>query len=59
MTQLTRKGNTLDWLEACKSSFQELKKRLTTSPILILPDPLGQFDVYFDVFYQGLECVMM
>ncbi|WJX78131.1 hypothetical protein P8452_61384 [Trifolium repens] len=41
MTQLTRKGKTFEWTQECEESFQKLKERLTSSPILVLPDPLG------------------
>ncbi|WJX17476.1 hypothetical protein P8452_07389 [Trifolium repens] len=59
MTQLTRKGKAFEWTQECEESFQKLKERLTSSPILVLPDPLGQFDVYCDASYQGLGCVLM
>jgi len=39
--------------------FQELKKRLTTSPILALPDPTGHFVIYCDASKMGLGCVLM
>jgi len=41
LTQLTKKGQKFEWTENCENSFQELKKRLTTSPVLALPDPNG------------------
>lgn len=59
MTQLTRKGKNFEWIKECEKSFQKLKERLTSSPILILPDPSKQFDVYCDVSYQGLGCVLI
>lgn len=59
MTQLTRKGKNFEWTKECEESFQKLKERLTSSPILILPDPLGRFDVYCDASYQGLGCMLM
>ncbi|XP_073225498.1 uncharacterized protein [Cicer arietinum] len=34
LTRLTRKGNPFVWDEDCEKSFQELKTRLTTAPIL-------------------------
>ncbi|XP_019442301.1 PREDICTED: uncharacterized protein LOC109347024 [Lupinus angustifolius] len=39
--------------------FIELKRRLTSSPVLILPDPNGNFEVYCDASKQGLGCVLM
>ena len=38
MTRLTRKEVKFDWDNQCKKAFQELKRRLTTAPILIVPD---------------------
>jgi hypothetical protein len=46
MTSLTQKGNEFKWIEACEKSFQELKTRLTTAPILTLPDMHRSFVVY-------------
>ena len=34
ITRLTRKGVSFDWNNKCEESFQELKRRLTTSPML-------------------------
>ena len=38
MTILTRKEVKFDWDDRCEEAFQELKRRLTTAPILIVPD---------------------
>ena len=38
MTQLLKKDKKFEWSEACEASFQELKRRLTTGPVLVLPD---------------------
>ncbi|KAA0048432.1 pol protein [Cucumis melo var. makuwa] len=43
LTQLTRKGTPFAWNQACESSFQELKKKLVTAPVLIVPDGYGSF----------------
>ena len=40
-------------------SFQELKKRLTTAPVLTLPDGKEGFAVYTDASKEGLGCVLM
>jgi hypothetical protein len=32
----------------CQDSFEELKKHLTTSPVLVLPDLSKKFDIYCD-----------
>ena len=38
MTELLKKDTKFKWTEECEASFQELKKRLVTSPVLILLD---------------------
>nr|CAH66143.1 OSIGBa0114M03.1 [Oryza sativa] len=39
MTRLLQKDVKYKWSEECEQSFQELKNRLISAPILILPDP--------------------
>jgi len=39
LTQLNRKGQVYVWDSKCENSFLELKKRLTSEPVLILPNP--------------------
>ncbi|KAH0715889.1 hypothetical protein KY284_008794 [Solanum tuberosum] len=46
-------------IEACEKSFQELKKRLTTAPVLTLPEGTQGFVVYCDASRVGLGCVLM
>jgi hypothetical protein len=48
MTALPEKGKEFKWTEACEKSFQELKTRLTSTPILVLPDIHRSFIVYCD-----------
>ena len=38
LTALTKKGTKFEWTDKCQKSFEELKKRLTTAPILIIPE---------------------
>jgi len=59
MTKLTKKDKKFMWTEACEKSFQELKKRLTTAPVLTLPDIHKDFVVFCDASRQGLGCVLM
>nr|KYP43469.1 Retrovirus-related Pol polyprotein from transposon 17.6 [Cajanus cajan] len=59
LTQLTRKEQPFIWTDVCERSFEELKRRLTTSPVLVLPDSGEPFDVYCDASHQGLGCVLM
>jgi hypothetical protein len=48
MTQLLEKGKVFKWTQDCQASFVELKKRLTTAPVLVLPDLSKKFDIYCD-----------
>jgi hypothetical protein len=45
MTRLLEKNKDFDWMEECQVSFEELKKRLTLAPVLILPDITKKFDI--------------
>ena len=36
------------WDVACEESFVELKKRLTTALVLVLPNPSESFVVYYE-----------
>ncbi|KAL4011098.1 hypothetical protein IC575_028145 [Cucumis melo] len=59
LTQLTRKGTPFVWSPACESSFQELKQKLVTAPVLTVPDGSGSFMIYSDASKKGLGCVLM
>jgi hypothetical protein len=59
MTELLEKDKKFEWTSTCEASFQELKKRLTTSPILVMPDMEKPFSIYCNVSGQGLGCVLM
>jgi hypothetical protein len=53
------KGKEFKWDEACQKCFDELKEKLTTAPVLIMPDIHKGFDVYCDASHLGLGCVLM
>ena len=36
LTALMRKDKKYEWSDKCEESFQEIKKRLTTAPVLVL-----------------------
>jgi hypothetical protein len=59
MTELLEKDKQFEWTPACEPSFQELKKRLMTTPVLVMPDMEKPFSIYCDVLGQGLGCVLM
>ncbi|KAL0294537.1 UNVERIFIED_CONTAM: Transposon Ty3-G Gag-Pol polyprotein [Sesamum calycinum] len=59
LTNLLKKNAPFNWNDKCAQSFEELKKRLTSAPILALPSGDGGYVVYTDASRQGLGCVLM
>jgi hypothetical protein len=59
MTKLLKNNVPFIWPPKCEASFQELKSKLTTTPVLTLPDIQKDLMVYCDAFRQGLGCVLM
>ena len=59
MTRLTLKEVQFDWDDRCEETFQELKRRLTSAPILIVPDRGQGYIVYCEASRAGLGCVLM
>ena len=57
--RLTRKEFKFDWDDLCEEAFQELRRRLTTAPILIVPDMGQGYIVYCDASSARLGCVLM
>jgi hypothetical protein len=59
MTRLPEKSKNFYWTPEWQASFEELKKRLTSVPVLILPNMSKTFDIYCDASRQCLGCVLM
>ena len=59
MTRLTRKEVKFEWDDRCEEAFQELKRRLTSDPILIVSNKGQGYTVYYDASRAGLRCVLM
>ena len=59
MTRLTRKGVKFEWNDLCEKAFQELKRRLASALILIVPEQGQRYTVYCDASKDGLGCVLM
>ncbi|XP_027915650.1 uncharacterized protein LOC114175090 [Vigna unguiculata] len=51
LTQLTRKNQPFSWTDECEVCFEDMKRRLTTAPILAIPDTTKTFEVYCDASY--------
>jgi hypothetical protein len=59
LTRLTRKGTPFVWDADCEVSFRTLKEKLTSAPVLVIPDPNRKYVVYCDASHKGLGCVLM
>ena len=59
MTKLTRKEVKFEWNELCEKAFQELERRLTSAPILIVPKRGQGYTICCNALKVGLECVLM
>ena len=54
LTNLLKKQVTFQWTDRCQASFEELKHRLTSTHVLTLPKPGGQYIVYTNALLNGL-----
>ncbi|KAK1643105.1 hypothetical protein QYE76_060910 [Lolium multiflorum] len=59
MTKLLKKNTPFEWTDECEASFQTLKDKLTTAPVLAVPEPGKDYTVYCDASKNGLGCVLM
>jgi hypothetical protein len=59
MTELLEMDKKFKWTPAYEASFQELKNRLTTAPVLVMSDMEKSFSIYCDASGQGLGYVLM
>ena len=59
LTNLLKKDQKFEWSDTCQHSFEELRQRLTTAPVLALPSGKDGYVVYNDASRQGLGCVLM
>ena len=59
MTKLTRKEVKFEWNDLCERAFQELKRSLTSAPILKVLERGHRYTMYCDALNDGLGCVLM
>ncbi|GJR93311.1 putative reverse transcriptase domain-containing protein [Tanacetum coccineum] len=59
MTKLTQKSMKFNWGEKAEASFQLLKHKLCSTPILALPEGSENFVVYCDASRKGLGAILM
>ena len=58
LTQLLEKDRAFEWTEACQQSFDTLKERLCTAPVLAFPDFHRQFIVDTDASGYAISGVL-
>ncbi|GJX11511.1 putative reverse transcriptase domain-containing protein [Tanacetum coccineum] len=59
MTKLTQKKVAFEWGDKQEATFQTLKNKLYSTPILALPQGAENFIVYCDASHKGLGAVLM
>ncbi|GJX71841.1 putative reverse transcriptase domain-containing protein [Tanacetum coccineum] len=59
MTKLTQKKVKFEWGDKQETTFQLLKQKLCSAPILALPEGNEDFIVYYDASIKGLGAVLM
>ena len=58
LTELTKKDVAFKWTNDCQQAFDELKKKLTTAPVLAYPSMQRPFVVYTDASGVGIGAVL-
>ena len=58
ITDLLKKNKKFIWSPECQASFELLKEKLTTAPVLIPPDTSKPFQIFCDASLQGLGAVL-
>ncbi|GJX34473.1 putative reverse transcriptase domain-containing protein [Tanacetum coccineum] len=59
MTKLTQKKVKFEWSDKLETTFQLLKQKLCSAPILALPEGSEDFIIYCDASIKGLGTVLM
>ncbi|GJZ85633.1 putative reverse transcriptase domain-containing protein [Tanacetum coccineum] len=59
MTKLTQKKVKFDWSDKAETTFQLIKHKLCSAPILALPEGNEDFIAYCDASIKGLGAVLM
>jgi hypothetical protein len=55
MTSLLEKGKEFKWTHECQESFNQLRFKLISPPVLIMSDLHKGFHIYCDACRQGLD----
>ena len=56
---LQKKGVKFGWIDDCQRAFDELKRHLTTTPILKVPNMDKDFVISMNASREGLKAVLM
>jgi hypothetical protein len=59
MTWLLENGKEFNCTQAYQDNFNQLKLKLTSTPLLVMPDRQKGFNIYCDASHLGLGCVLM
>ena len=59
MTKLTHKEVKFKWNDLCERAFQKLKRRLTSTSVLIVLELGQRYTVYCDASKDGQGCVLV
>nr|GEX69678.1 putative reverse transcriptase domain-containing protein [Tanacetum cinerariifolium] len=59
MTKLTQKKVMFDWGDKEETTFQLIKQKFCSAPILDLPEGSKYFTIYCDALIEGLDAVLM
>ena len=54
LTNLLRKNKKFEWDQKCQESFEELRRKLTSAPVLAVSQGTEGFVIYSDALRQGL-----
>ena len=56
---LIRPKSDWKWTDSCAAAFREIKARLTSAPVLALPDPTRPYEVVTDACQTGIGAVLL
>ena len=58
LNDLLKKGQKFEWTDDCQQAFEELKKRFTEEPVLIMPDQSRPFQIETDASKYATGAVL-
>ena len=59
LTDFSKKNAPFDWKVSCTQAFNDLKRALTTAPVMVLPDPGKPFELVCDASGFGIGAVLL